>query len=155
MKCRLCSSGLYISMTAPLLTKACSSGVRVSGLAESSGKKKAVSSSKTFNCSFSDPRNASLMKSVRSRTEFLSDFLRFTQALRTPANLLAYREPSRQTSFPQFQPMIAISYRREDSTSFAARLHDRLRAELGQENGFMDFDSIRYDGDCRTDTKTS
>jgi hypothetical protein len=45
--------------------------------------------------------------------------------------------------------MIAISYRREDSTSIAGRLHDRLRAEFGNENVFMDFDSIPYGVDFR------
>jgi hypothetical protein len=45
--------------------------------------------------------------------------------------------------------MIAISYRREDSTSIAGRLHDRLRAEFGHENVFMDFDSIPYGVDFR------
>src|SRR5207245_9737095 len=45
--------------------------------------------------------------------------------------------------------MIAISYRREDSTPIAGRLHDRLRAEFGNENVFMDFDSIPYGVDFR------
>src|SRR2546430_13057559 len=45
--------------------------------------------------------------------------------------------------------MIAISYRREDSTSIAGRLHDRLRAEFGNDNVFMDFDSIPYGVDFR------
>jgi hypothetical protein len=45
--------------------------------------------------------------------------------------------------------MIAISYRREDSTPIAGRLHDRLRAEFGKENVFMDFDSIPYGVDFR------
>jgi TIR domain len=45
--------------------------------------------------------------------------------------------------------MIAIPYRREDSTSIAGRLHDRLRAEFGKENVFMDFDSIPYGVDFR------
>jgi len=45
--------------------------------------------------------------------------------------------------------MIAISYRREDSTPVAGRLHDRLRAEFGKENVFMDFDSIPYGVDFR------
>src|SRR5437899_5811329 len=38
--------------------------------------------------------------------------------------------------------MIAISYRREDSTPVAGRLQDRLSTEFGVENVFMDFDSI-------------
>ena len=45
--------------------------------------------------------------------------------------------------------MIAISYRREDSTSIAGRLHDRLRTEFGKDNVFMDFDSIPYGVDFR------
>src|SRR5260370_24839441 len=45
--------------------------------------------------------------------------------------------------------MIAISYRREDSTPIAGRLHDRLRAEFGKENVFMDFGSIPYGVDFR------
>ena len=39
-------------------------------------------------------------------------------------------------------PMIAISYRREDSISIAGRLYDRLQAKFGKKNVFMDFDSI-------------
>ncbi len=38
--------------------------------------------------------------------------------------------------------MIAISYRREDSLPIAGRLYDRLQAEFGKRNVFMDFDSI-------------
>jgi hypothetical protein len=45
--------------------------------------------------------------------------------------------------------MIAISYRREDSTPIAGHLHDRLGAEFGAENVFMDFDSIPYGVDFR------
>ena len=49
--------------------------------------------------------------------------------------------------------MIAISYCWEDSTSVAARLHDRLRSEFGKENVFMDFDSIPYGVDFREHIK--
>jgi ketosteroid isomerase-like protein len=49
--------------------------------------------------------------------------------------------------------VIAISYRREDSTPVAGRLHDRLRAEFGKENVFMDFDSIPYGVDFREHIK--
>jgi hypothetical protein len=49
--------------------------------------------------------------------------------------------------------MIAISYRREDSTPVAGRLQDRLRAEFGVENVFMDFDSIPYGVDFREHIK--
>ncbi|HXM74735.1 MAG TPA: TIR domain-containing protein, partial [Chthoniobacterales bacterium] len=45
--------------------------------------------------------------------------------------------------------MIAISYRREDSTPVAGRLHDRLMADFGKGNVFMDFDSIPYGVDFR------
>src|SRR5215470_10325255 len=51
--------------------------------------------------------------------------------------------------------MIAISYRREDSTPVAGRLHDRLRAEFGPENVFMDFDSIPYGVDFREHIKST
>ena len=51
--------------------------------------------------------------------------------------------------------MIAISYRREDSTPVAGRLHDRLRAEFGKENVFMDFDSIPYGVDFREHIKST
>jgi ketosteroid isomerase-like protein len=51
--------------------------------------------------------------------------------------------------------MIAISYRREDSTPVAGRLHDRLRAEFGQDNVFMDFDSIPYGVDFREHIKST
>jgi TIR domain-containing protein len=40
------------------------------------------------------------------------------------------------------EPMIAISYRREDSLPIAGRLYDRLQAKFGKKNVFMDFDSI-------------
>lgn len=45
--------------------------------------------------------------------------------------------------------MIAISYRREDSSPAAGRLYDRLLAEFGPGNVFMDFDSIDYGVDFR------
>jgi hypothetical protein len=45
--------------------------------------------------------------------------------------------------------MIAISYRREDSTSIAGRLYDRLQSEFGKTSVFMDFDSIPYGVDFR------
>ena len=45
--------------------------------------------------------------------------------------------------------MIAISYRREDSSPVTGRLHDRLRAEFGRQNVFMDFDSIPFGVDFR------
>src|SRR5206468_10855790 len=56
---------------------------------------------------------------------------------------------------PPHQAMIAISYRREDSTPVAGRLHDRLRAEFGDENVFMDFDSIPYGVDFREHIKST
>jgi hypothetical protein len=37
---------------------------------------------------------------------------------------------------------IFISYRREDSSAAAGRLHDRLREHYGRDNVFMDVDSI-------------
>jgi len=49
--------------------------------------------------------------------------------------------------------MIAISYRREDSTSVAGRLHDRLQADFGRKNVFMDFDSIPFGVDFREHIK--
>jgi len=49
--------------------------------------------------------------------------------------------------------MIAISYRRDDSTSVAGRLHDRLLTEFGKANVFMDFDSIPYGVDFREHIK--
>src|SRR5437868_1559875 len=39
-------------------------------------------------------------------------------------------------------PMIAISYRREDSLPITGRLYDRLQAKFGKQSVFMDFDSI-------------
>lgn len=45
--------------------------------------------------------------------------------------------------------MIAISYRREDSLPVAGRLYDRLQAEFGKDQVFMDFDSIPYGVDFR------
>jgi tetratricopeptide (TPR) repeat protein len=49
--------------------------------------------------------------------------------------------------------MIAISYRREDSLPIAGRLYDRLQAEFGKGNVFMDFDSIPYGVDFREHIK--
>jgi TIR domain len=49
--------------------------------------------------------------------------------------------------------MIAISYRREDSTPVAGRLHDRLQADFGKKNVFMDFDSIPFGVDFRQHIK--
>src|SRR3954465_8462858 len=45
--------------------------------------------------------------------------------------------------------MIAISYRRQDSSPVAGRLYDRLQAEFGKSSVFMDFDSIPYGVDFR------
>jgi TIR domain len=49
--------------------------------------------------------------------------------------------------------MIAISYRREDSSSVTGRLFDRLQAEFGRQNVFMDFDSIPFGVDFRDKIK--
>ena len=49
--------------------------------------------------------------------------------------------------------MIAISYRREDSLPIAGRLYDRLQAEFGRGQVFMDFDSIPYGVDFRDHIK--
>lgn len=49
--------------------------------------------------------------------------------------------------------MIAISYRRQDSSSVAGRLYDRLQNEFGKGNVFMDFDSIPYGVDFRDHIK--
>jgi hypothetical protein len=49
--------------------------------------------------------------------------------------------------------MIAISYRREDSSPVTGRLYDRLRAEFGRRNVFMDFDSIPFGVDFRDKIK--
>jgi len=49
--------------------------------------------------------------------------------------------------------MIAISYRRQDSSSVAGRLYDRLQAEFGKGSVFMDFDSIPYGVDFREHIK--
>jgi hypothetical protein len=50
-------------------------------------------------------------------------------------------------------PMIAISYRRQDSSPVAGRLYDRLQAEFGKGSVFMDFDSIPYGVDFREHIK--
>lgn len=49
--------------------------------------------------------------------------------------------------------MIAISYRRQDSSPVAGRLYDRLQAEFGKGSVFMDFDSIPYGVDFREHIK--
>jgi hypothetical protein len=49
--------------------------------------------------------------------------------------------------------MIAISYRREDSSAVTGRLYDRLQAEFGRKNVFMDFDSIPFGVDFRDKIK--
>src|SRR6476619_7409878 len=49
--------------------------------------------------------------------------------------------------------MIAISYRRQDSSPVAGRLYDRLQAEFGKDSVFMDFDSIPYGVDFREHIK--
>src|SRR4029453_2000457 len=47
MKWRLCSSGLYICITAPFLINACSSGVKLSHLLELAGVRQAAAMSTT------------------------------------------------------------------------------------------------------------
>jgi TIR domain len=49
--------------------------------------------------------------------------------------------------------MIAISYRRDDSSPVTGRLYDRLQAEFGRRNVFMDFDSIPFGVDFRDKIK--
>lgn len=49
--------------------------------------------------------------------------------------------------------MIAISYRREDSSAVTGRLYDRLQVEFGKRNVFMDFDSIPFGVDFREKIK--
>ena len=49
--------------------------------------------------------------------------------------------------------MIAISYRRQDSSPVSGRLYDRLQAEFGKGSVFMDFDSIPYGVDFREHIK--
>jgi hypothetical protein len=49
--------------------------------------------------------------------------------------------------------MIAISYRREDSSPVTGRLYDRLRAEFGRGNVFIDFESIAFGVDFRDKIK--
>jgi hypothetical protein len=51
------------------------------------------------------------------------------------------------------ESMIAISYRRQDSSPVAGRLYDRLQAEFGKGSVFMDFDSIPYGVDFREHIK--
>ena len=45
--------------------------------------------------------------------------------------------------------IIAISYRRDDSSPVTGRLYDRLQAKFGSQNVFMDIDSIRPGADFR------
>jgi TIR domain len=42
------------------------------------------------------------------------------------------------------EPRIFISYRREDSQHFAGRLHERLGTEFGNDNLFMDVDTMPF-----------
>jgi hypothetical protein len=49
--------------------------------------------------------------------------------------------------------MIAISYRREDSSPVTGRLYDRLQAEFGKRNVFIDFESIAFGVDFRDKIK--
>src|ERR1700730_8257593 len=69
MKCRLCSSGLYICMNAPLSTSACSSLVRVSDLPELTGIRETAAITKTLHWGFLRFTNAVLMDSIRARRE--------------------------------------------------------------------------------------
>ena len=49
--------------------------------------------------------------------------------------------------------MIAISYRREDSRPVTGRLYDRLQAEFGRGNVFIDIESIPFGVDFRDKIK--
>jgi TIR domain len=46
--------------------------------------------------------------------------------------------------------MIAISYRREDTAQITGRIYDRLREVFGQDQVFIDLDSIPFGVDFRT-----
>ncbi len=63
----------------------------------------------------------------------------------TKARAISYDDPQ--------ESMIAISYRRQDSSPVAGRLYDRLQAEFGKGSVFMDFDSIPYGVDFREHIK--
>jgi hypothetical protein len=63
----------------------------------------------------------------------------------TKARAIRYDDPQ--------ESMIAISYRRQDSSPVAGRLYDRLQAEFGKGSVFMDFDSIPYGVDFREHIK--
>src|SRR5207249_3003963 len=68
MKCRLCSSGLYICMIRFLSRSACSSLVNLSALLDLGAMKEAAAISNSL-------RGRLFMQSVRGGTEFLSDYL--------------------------------------------------------------------------------
>src|SRR5206468_4308279 len=74
MKWRLCSSGLYISITAPLSTSACSSVVRTSALVKLSGATLAAIVSKTLKCGFASLTSSLFMPSIRAAVAFLSAY---------------------------------------------------------------------------------
>lgn len=46
-------------------------------------------------------------------------------------------------------PTIILSYRREDTAWIAGRVHDRLKSHFGEDNVFMDIDSIPFGLDFR------
>ena len=46
-------------------------------------------------------------------------------------------------------PTIILSYRREDTAWIAGRVHDRLKDHFGEDNVFMDIDSIPFGLDFR------
>ena len=46
-------------------------------------------------------------------------------------------------------PTIILSYRREDTAWIAGRVHDRLKGHFGEDNVFMDIDSIPFGLDFR------
>jgi hypothetical protein len=73
--------------------------------------------------------------------------------LRRDERILLYRNDSNPLASTKGGLMIAISYRREDSTPVAGRLHDRLQADFGRGNVFMDFDSIPFGVDFREQIK--
>src|SRR5712692_4442423 len=68
MKCRLCSSGLYICMIRFLSRSACSSLVNLPALLELSATQKAALIANSL-------RGRLFMESVRGGTRFLSDYL--------------------------------------------------------------------------------
>src|SRR5437773_676522 len=133
MKWRLCSSGLYISITAPLSTSACSSAVRVSALVKLNGATLAAAIvSKTLKCGFASLTRALFMPNIRGSGSFsFSLFFHIIEFLEVETSNCC--RSLRRKAFYCARRRRAVDAHRDDGKRFIVGADDKLTAFLELE----------------------